>query len=423
MGIFDKIAEWLIPGPAVGQRAVPAVPTEGADSLAVQPAGSEPRSAEVAPEVSEVPALLPKIAATTAAEICIECEPDPVALKLLTPEQTPAQYLALLQERNLGSDMVKVLAEGLPDREGVAWAVRCALKVVDRLPVAEVRALRAAEAWVKHPTAEGQAVAGAAARKTDFQGPGAWAAQAAATAQTDGLPTESDGEDGADVSRLTPKSVCGAVMLSVSVLSVPEYGGRLLAMLQAGAGAAAGVALAGASARVQAPSLSGMPALPSVPSVPNVSVPQLSGTPGKIQAAMGAMPSVSSVGDIAGRLPGVAGAMASPVGAVVQGAISGGGAGAMAAALGSVPVLQGAAASAAGMAIAVPGVSALANVAVPNPQMPALGNPNLPNLSLPDGSQLHAPVLPAPDPLVTFRGQRPFIEIGLGIASGKILIA
>lgn len=423
MGIFDKIAEWLMPGPVAGQVAVSAAQMPGPESLAPQSPAGETRAAEVSPDVSEVPAHLPKIAAKTAAEICMDCGPDPDAMKLLTLEQTPAQYLALLRERNLGSDMVKVIAEGLPDSEGVAWAVRCGQKVADKLPLADLQALRAAEEWLKHPTAERQAAAAAAAKKTDFQGPGAWAAQAAASAQNVtplSDPSEA-GED--DVPRLTPQAVCGAVMLSASVLAVPSYGGRLLAMLQAGVGAAAGVALAGASARFQAPSVGGMPA---VPAVPNLAVPQLPGAAGKVQTALGTMPSVSGVGDIAGRLPGVAGAMASPAGAVAQGAISGGGAGAMAAALGSVPVLHVAAASAAGMAITVPGAAALANIAVSNPQMPTLTNPNLPNLpnvSLPDGSQLPSPTLPPPDPVVVFRGQQPFIEIGLGIASGKIPIA
>ena len=411
MGIFDKIAEWLIPAPAAAAQSA---------ISAAQPTAIQPPASESAPQFPAVPAQLPKISATTAAEICSECEPDPAALELLSEEQTPGQFLNVLQAKHLGTDMVKVLAQGLPDREGVAWAVRCVLKVADKLPLADVQALRAAEAWVKHPTAQGQAAAAAAALRTDFQGPGAWVAQAAASAQNGAPATEPDGADEEDAPRLTPQAVCGAVMLSACVMAVPAYGARLLAMLQAGAGAAAGVALAGASAHLQAPSLGGMPA---VPSVPNVSVPQLPGAAGKVQTALGAMASVSRVGDMAGRIPGVAGAMASPAGAIAQGAISGGGAGAMAAALGSVPVLHGAVASASGMAITVPGVSALANIAVPNPQMPTLANPNLPNLpnvSLPGGLQLQSPTLPAPDPVAAFRAQQPFIEIGIGIASGKI---
>lgn len=417
MGIFDKIAEWLMPGAA--QPAFSLANTPEGQSLAAQSLAAEPRAAEASEEVSAVPAQLPKIAATTAMEVCMECDLEPAAMKLLRQEQTPAQYLALLQDGSLGSDMVKVLAEGMPDREGVAWAVRCAMKVVDKLPLADVRALKAAEAWLKHPTREAQIAAGAAALRTEFQSPGAWAAQAAASARAGGQTLDPGATDEEDAPRLTPKAVAGAVMLSTAVLAVPAYGTRLLDMLQAGAAAAAGMALAGASSRLQTPSMGGLPA---VPSLPNVSVPQLPGMTGKIQAGLGSMPNVGETGNIGLQIPGVAGAMASPAGAVAQGAMSGGGAGAMAAALGSVPVLRGASAAADGMAITVPGVSAMANFAASNPQVPALANPSLPNVSLPDRQQSQPPTPPAPEPVSVFRGQRPFIEIGLGIASGKISI-
>ena len=222
-----------------------------------------------------------------------------------------------------------------------------------------------------------------------------------------------------DAPRLTPHAVGGAVLLSASALEVPAYGGRLLAMLQAAAAAAGGMALAGASARLQSPVM-GVPAGPAVPAVPNVAIPQLPGAAGRVQAGIGSLPSAGGMSGMAGQLPGVAGAMASPAGAVAQGAASGGVAGAVAAALGSVPVLQGAAASAGSMAVKVPGGAAIGNIALPNPQMPALPNPNL---SLAGGAQLQMPIPPPPDPAVVFRGQQPFIEIGIGIASGRIPVA
>ncbi|MEO6786247.1 MAG: hypothetical protein ABI318_08955 [Chthoniobacteraceae bacterium] len=160
MGFFDRLAEWLMPSPA------PIAPT------AQPPAPQAPPE----PEFPPVPAELPKVSAKTAAELCKESKPEPPAMELLSPQQTPAQFLAVLQERNLGSDMVKVLAQGLPDREGVAWAVQCALRVADKLPVAD------AQAWVRNPTPGLKAAAAAAAQRTDYQGPGTWAAQAEASA-------------------------------------------------------------------------------------------------------------------------------------------------------------------------------------------------------------------------------------------------
>ena len=401
MGFLDKLADWLAP-------SKPSVP-----SLASTPdlAAAQPP----APQFAPVPPELPRISERSAAELCKECKPDPAALQLLNPQQTPAQFLAVLQERNLGADMVKVLAQGLPDREGVAWAVKCALKVADKLPAADALAMRAAEAWVKDPTAERQAAAAAAAQRTDFQGPGAWAAQAAASARGGATAFP----EGMEAPRLTPHSVGGAVLLSSSILAAPEYAARILSAAQAAISAAAGIAAGGASAHLRAPTLS----IPGSPSVPNVSVPQLPGTAGKIQAGLGALPSVGGLAASGASLPGVAGVLSSPLGTIAQGAASGGAAGAAAAALGSVPVLRGAAATAAGMAVSVPGAAALAGVALPNPQMPSLAHGSIPSFSQPNIPHMQMPNVPPPDPVAIFRGQQPFIEIGIGIASGKVPVA
>ena len=66
-----------------------------------------------------VPISLPKIKAPTAAQICREFKPRPEAQKLLTPQQTPAQYLTALQENQLSEESVKTLAYGMPERESV----------------------------------------------------------------------------------------------------------------------------------------------------------------------------------------------------------------------------------------------------------------------------------------------------------------
>lgn len=403
MGFLDKLADWLAPS----KPSVPSV-ASATDAAAAPP---------VASQFAPVPPELPRISARNAAELCKECKPDPAALQLLNPQQTPAQFLAVLQERNLGSDMVKVLAQGLADRDGVAWAVKCALKVADKLPAADVLAMRAAEAWVKNPTSERQAAAAAAAQRTDFQGPGAWAAQAAASAGG-GITAF---PEGMEAPRLTPHAVGGAVMLSSSILAAPEYAARILSAAQAVIGAAAGIAIGGASAHLQAPTLS-IPGSPSIPhgSVPHGSVPQLPGTAGKVQAGLGALPSVGGLAASGASLPGVAGALSSPLGTIAQGAASGGAAGAAAAALGSVPVLRGAAATAAGLAVSVPGAAALAGVALPNPQMPSLAHGSIPSFSLPNIPHMQMPNVPPPDPVAVFRGQQPFIEIGIGIASGKL---
>jgi hypothetical protein len=403
MGLFDTIAGWF------AGSSVPA-----------------PAAAPQVPVCAPVPQELPKVSARTAAELCRECKPDAAAMQLLTPQQTPAQFLAVLQERHLAADMVKVLAQGLPDREGVAWAVQCVLKVADKLPPADALAMRAAQAWVKNPTPELKAAAAAAAQRTDYQGPGAWAAQAAASAQT-GAPAPQPVTPGEMAPpRLTPHAVGGAVLLSSSLLACPGYAARLLPAMQVAVGAAAGMAVA---AGMNHPHLSGAAAnlhgpasnVPGAPAVPHVAVPQLPGAAGKVQAGLGTMPSVPSAGGMtasAASLPAVAGAMSSPAGMIAQGAAAGGAAGAAAAAMGSIPVLHAASATAAGMAVPVPGAAGLAGMALPHAQTPALAHAGLSSASPPNIPQL--PSTPPPDPAAVFRGQQPFIEIGLGIASGKL---
>ena len=415
MGFLDKLADWLAP-------SNPSVPSVASAASTPDLSAAQHTASQFAP----VPSELPRISARSAAELCKECKPDPAALLLLNPQQTPAQFLAVLQERNLGSDMVKVLAQGLPDHEGVAWAVKCALKVVDKLPAADALAMRAAEAWLKNPTAERQAAAAAAAQRTDFQGPGAWAAQAAAWAKTGAEasdPTLSGPPEAAPLPRLTPQAVSAAVLLSATILARPEYATRKLQVMQMAIGAVAGIGVGnasiphvpGASGHLQGPTI-GMPAGPTVP---NASMPQLPGAAGKVQAAIPAMQSVGGMAASGASLPAMAGAVASAagVGGAVPGAISdlgaaahGGGAGfqsgAMGGAHGGVSGLQNAAHALAG--------GTLPNV-VPNAQMPSLSPPNFP--------QMPPPTVPPAVREFVFREQQPFIRIGLEIASGAIPLA
>ena len=369
MGFLDRLANWL--APSVPQPvAVPEPP---------------------APEFAPVPLQLPRIAAKTAAEICKECEPEPAALKLLTPQQTPAQFLAILQERRLSADMVKVLAFGLGDREGLLWALHCIRKVAGKLPAADVRAVLAAEAWVKGPTPERQKAAAAAAEQTDFQGPGAWVAQGVAWAGA-----------GAGKPRLTPQAVSAAVLLSSTILARPELASRSLQRLKAmalaaAAGHAAGMnvpQLSGASAQLQSLALGGA-------AVPNASIPQLPGAAGKIQTGLAALPSLGGMGASGAGLPAMGGAG-------IHGAVPG---------VSAVGVaLAGAAALSAGAA------SALAGPVLPNVQLPGIPNPSLPSFSQPNVPQL-TPEVQASVDLFMFREQQSFIAIGLEIASGRMPVA
>jgi uncharacterized protein DUF6931 len=171
-----------------------------------------PSAAPKPPKVPPVPEYLPKIKAAKAAELTQHSDPSPAAKSVLTPQQTPSQYLGALQEKHLGGDMVKTMAHGMPDREGTHWAAQSAEKVSDKLPPSDVHAMKAAQTWVKNPTAENQAAAGAAADKAGHKGPGALAAQSAAWSKPEGTPASE---------RLAPHTVAGAVLMSSAIKANP----------------------------------------------------------------------------------------------------------------------------------------------------------------------------------------------------------
>jgi hypothetical protein len=179
------------------------------------------------PQVAPVPAHLPKITAPTAAHIAKHSDPSPAAKALLTPQQTPPQYLSALQDKHLGNDMVKTMAHGMPDREGVHWASQSAQNVSDKLPAHDVTAMKAAQAWVKNPTPANQAAAGAAAAKANHSGPGALAAQGAAWAQPAHPAAGAAGAAAAP--RLTPHAVSGAVLMAAAIKANPAVAAPTLA--------------------------------------------------------------------------------------------------------------------------------------------------------------------------------------------------
>lgn len=185
-----------------------------------------------------VPLALPKITAPTAAQIAQTSNPSPAALELLTPQQTPAEYLQVLQDQQMGDEMVKTMAHGMPDQEGVMWASQSAEQVSGQLPPEEVNALKAAQAWAKSPTPANQAAAATAAAQTNYQGPGAWAAQGAAWSQPAvAAPTvpgvAAPAVPAAALPRMTPHAVAGAVLLASAIKANPAMAAPKMPSLQA----------------------------------------------------------------------------------------------------------------------------------------------------------------------------------------------
>jgi hypothetical protein len=149
------------------------------------------------------------------AQIAGKYNPHPEAKALLQPTHTPTQYAEVLHKGSFSHDHIHFLAHGMPERESVGWACKSSAKVGDKLEPADKSALQAAQAWTKNPTPANQAAAAAAAKKTNFQGPGAWAAQGAAWAKPPGAPAAPGAPS------LTGHAVSGSVMLAAA-MTVPK---------------------------------------------------------------------------------------------------------------------------------------------------------------------------------------------------------
>jgi hypothetical protein len=97
---------------------------------------------------------------------------------LLPRLELEAAHLALLEGAvDAAAGLDRLAAHALPRREAVWWCCMCARAVPDpALPAADAAALLAAEAWVRKPEDAIRRAAMAAAQRTGFRSPEAWAA-------------------------------------------------------------------------------------------------------------------------------------------------------------------------------------------------------------------------------------------------------
>jgi len=102
------------------------------------------------------------------------------ASALTAGSQSVAESLAALVDNKLFQDAVVALANGLTKEAAVKWAVEAGKVVAGKLPEAELDALAGAEQWLSSTDTADQ-LAGLL-KDNAMQGPGAWAAQAAAWA-------------------------------------------------------------------------------------------------------------------------------------------------------------------------------------------------------------------------------------------------
>lgn len=178
------------------------------------------------------PLPLPKMTAPTGADLAAKFKPHPAAQALVKPGQSSSEYIHALEQHKMPLDAVHGLAHGLPERESVWWACQSSRKVAGKLNPHELSATSAAEAWVKNPTPATKAAAAQAAAKTDYRGPGGWAAQAAAWTKgpSSAVPVQSKSAavPGASATpaapALAPAAVAGSVLLAAGLVNRPAMG-------------------------------------------------------------------------------------------------------------------------------------------------------------------------------------------------------
>lgn len=172
---------------------------------------------------------LPKLTTPAATDLAAKAKLPPASQALLKPGMTSGEYIHALEENKQSLDAVNALAHGMPERESVHWACQSSRKVGDKLNAEDSAALAAAEAWVKTPNDATKTAAETAASKTDFTGPGGWAAQAAAWSQGAPGMVPAAPQAGQTVSPvaaappagLTAPAVAGAVLLAAGLANRP----------------------------------------------------------------------------------------------------------------------------------------------------------------------------------------------------------
>jgi hypothetical protein len=202
---------------------------------------------------------LPKLTTSSATDLAAKAGAHPDSQALIKPGMSSSEYVHTLEQNKQSIDATKALAHGMPERDSVWWATQSSQKVADKLNPQEVEATNAAEAWVKNPTEATQAAAASAASKTDFKGPGGWAAQAAAwSGKASSAPSTPTAAAMSAASSTPAAPAMPAVSTAAGAASAPA--------------APALTASAVTGAVLLAAGLSGKPAM-SAPQKPNLDVP------------------------------------------------------------------------------------------------------------------------------------------------------
>lgn len=121
-----------------------------------------------------------KINAKTAQELTTHYDSiEEDAFELLTPEQTPYEYLNTLMSKEYFADSIVFLAHALPKREAIWWACLCSKAVTNKNTRADdLASLTMAEKWVYEPDEKKRRMCGTLAEKGEYKSAQNWAAAA-----------------------------------------------------------------------------------------------------------------------------------------------------------------------------------------------------------------------------------------------------
>lgn len=225
---------------------------------------------------------LPKLTTSSGADLAAKANLHPDSQSLLKPGMSSSEYIHALDENKQSADAVKALSHGMPERDSVWWACKSSDKVADKLNPEEKAASAAAEAWVKNPSAASKAAAGEAAAKTDFTGPGGWAAQAAAwskDASVPGAQSAAPGVAGNAVGSAAGPAAGSAAGAGITAASAPSAPALTAAAVSGAVLLAAGLAGRPPMAAPQKPALTTAPN-----SAPKADLPKESTAPQQPEA-------------------------------------------------------------------------------------------------------------------------------------------
>jgi len=123
------------------------------------------------PDGDQVAVASPAAPTLKATDFVQHIELDEDGLALLNPQQSPKEFLDLLNGDECFPDAIKFLAIWLPKAKAVAWAGQCLRDTFgDELPVQDEAAIQAAECWSAEPTEENRLAAGAAGEAIGNEG-------------------------------------------------------------------------------------------------------------------------------------------------------------------------------------------------------------------------------------------------------------